>query len=319
MTSPSGPPAPRAVLSGPLRGIAFKLASVAVFVAMASLIKATAARVPTGEAVFFRSAFALPVIAGWLLWGGRPLADLGTRDPLSHLWRGLVGTTAMGLGFAGLGLLPLPEVTALGYAAPLLVVVFAAMFLGEQVRAFRLGAVALGLAGVLLVLSPRLTVTGTLGLRETLGAVVTLGGAVFAALAQVFIRRLTATEGTAAIVFWFSATATVLSLVTLPWGWVLPGPRDAAMLVGAGLLGGVGQILLTSAYRHAEAGLVAPFDYASMVLAVLIGLLVFREVPSVTTLAGAAVITAAGVLIIWRERQLGLERGREREAGRGGT
>jgi drug/metabolite transporter (DMT)-like permease len=89
-------------------------------------------------------------------------------------------------------------------------------------------------------------------------------------------------------------------------------------LVSAGLLGGLGQILLTSAYREAEAGLVAPFDYASMLLAVIIGYAVFSEVPTGTTLLGAAVIIAAGVLIIWRERQLGLERAREREAGRGG-
>jgi len=303
----------------PLRGIAFKLASLVVFSAMAALIKAASEHVPPGEAVFFRSFFACPVIVVWLLWQGNLAKGLRTGDPVGQIWRGLVGTTAMGLGFAGLGLLPLPEVTALGYAAPLLVVVFGAMFLGEAVRKVRLLAVALGLLGVLVVLSPRLSVTDDLSTRETLGAVVTLGGAVFAALAQIFIRRLTMTEGTASIVFWFSVTATVLSLVTLPFGWVVPRPWEAAFLVAAGLLGGVGQICLTSAYRYAEAGLVAPFDYASMLLAVAIGYLIFAEVPTRTTLGGAAIIIAAGILIIWRERQLGLERAREREAGRGGA
>ena len=303
----------------PLRGITFKLASLVVFSAMAALLKAALGRVPPGEAVFFRSLFACPVIVVWLLWQGNLAQGLRTTDPLAHLWRGLVGTMGMGLGFAGLGLLPLPEVTALGYAAPLLVVVFGAMFLGEAVRKVRLLAVALGLLGVLVVLSPRLSVTDDLSARETLGAAVTLGSAVFAALAQIFIRRLTMTEGTASIVFWFSVTATVLSLVTLPFGWVVPTPREAALLVAAGLLGGVGQICLTSAYRYAEAGLVAPFDYASMLLAVAIGYLVFAEVPTRSTLGGAAIIIAAGILIIWRERQLGLERAREREAGRGGA
>ena len=105
--------------------------------------------------------------------------------PLGHVWRGLMGTLAMGLGFAGLAYLPLPEVTAIGYAAPLLVVVFAAMFLGENVRAFRLGMVALGLTGVLIVLSPRLTILSgeASGHREAFGAMLVLGGAVFAALA----------------------------------------------------------------------------------------------------------------------------------------
>ncbi|MBP1806402.1 DMT family transporter [Rubellimicrobium aerolatum] len=292
----------------PLRGIAFKLVSVALFTAMAALIKAASDEVPPGEAVFFRSFFACPVILAWLAWQGTLRQGLRTRDPLGHVWRGFAGTTAMGLGFAGLGLLPLPEVTALGYAAPLLIVVFGAMFLGERVRAVRLLAVAMGLLGVLVVLWPRLTLGAAASPYETLGAVVTLGAAVFSALAQIFIRRLTATESTSAIVFWFSVTGTVLSLTTLPFGWVVPSPRDTAFLVGAGLLGGVAQIGLTSAYRYAEAGLVAPFEYASMLLAIAIGYAAFAEVPAPTTLVGAAVIIAAGLLIIWRERQLGLRR-----------
>ncbi|WP_210530098.1 DMT family transporter [Rubellimicrobium arenae] len=301
----------------PLKGIALKLSAVAIFTAMSSLIKAVSDHVPAGEVVFFRSLFACPVIVVWLLWQGNLAQGLRTHDMLGHVWRGLVGTTAMGLGFAGLGVLPLPEVTAIGYAAPLLVVIFGAMFLGEPVRAFRVLAVALGLAGVMVVLSPRMTVGADVSPRETLGAVVTLGGAVFAALAQVFVRRLTMTEGTAAIVFWFSVTATLLSLLTLPFGWVVPTARETVFLILAGLLGGVAQIGLTSAYRYAEAGLVAPFDYASMLLAIVIGYAVFSEVPARTTLLGAAIIILAGILIIWRERQLGLERAREREVGRG--
>ena len=299
----------------PFRGILFKLASVCVFVCMASLIKASAAHIPPGQAVFFRSLFAMPVIVVWLLLRGELRHGLETRQPLGHFWRGLIGTTAMGLGFAGLGLLPLPEVTAIGYAAPLLTVIFAAMFLNEEVRAFRLTAVAIGLVGVVIVLSPRLSVgAGPMDAVETLGAVVVLGGAAFAALAQVFVRKLVATEGTAAIVFWFSVTATLLSLLSLPWGWVVPTPVEALMLVCAGLCGGLGQILLTSSYRFADASVVAPFEYASMILAIGVGYFVFGEVPTWVTITGASIIIAAGVLIIWRERQLGLERAKQRKA-----
>ena len=300
----------------PLRGIALKLGSVLVFIVMASMIKATAEHVPAGEAVFFRSLFAIPVIVVWLGLRRELATGFRTANPLGHFWRGLVGTSAMGLGFAGLGYLPLPEVTAIGYAAPLLTVVFAAMFLGEQVRLFRLTAVALGLVGVLIVLSPRLTMltTDEAGHREAFGAAVVLGGAVFAALAQVFVRKLVNTEKTPAIVFWFSVTATLLSLTTVPFGWVWPTPLEAGLLVGSGLLGGVGQILLTSSYREADASLVAPFDYASMLFALLIGYFVFSEVPTMTMLGGAALVIAAGVLIIWRERQLGLERARQRKS-----
>jgi drug/metabolite transporter (DMT)-like permease len=141
-----------------------------------------------------------------------------------------------------------------------------------------------------------------------------LGSAVFAALAQVFIRKMVQTEATSAVVFWFSFTASVLALLTLPWGWVWPTPFEAVLLVSCGLLGGVGQILLTSAYREADASLVAPFDYASMVFALAIGYWIFSEIPTWTMLCGAVLIVAAGVGIILRERYLGLERARQRKA-----
>jgi drug/metabolite transporter (DMT)-like permease len=300
----------------PLRGISFKIASVLVFIVMAALIKSTAGQVPPGQVVFFRSLFAIPVIVAWLAWRRELRTGLRTVQPMGHVWRGVVGTTAMGLGFAGLGYLPLPEVTAIGYAAPLLTVVFAAMFLGEEVRAFRISAVVLGLVGVLIVLSPRLTALqdDAVETAEALGAMLVLGGAVFAALAQVFVRKLVLTESTSAIVFWFSATATLLSLVTLPFGWVMPDGREVAILIAAGLLGGVGQILLTSGYREADASVVAPFEYVSMLFALGFGYFLFDEVPTATMLFGALLVVTAGILIIWRERSLGLERARQRKA-----
>ncbi len=301
----------------PLRGIALKIFSVAVFMAMATCIKSAAAYgVPPGQAVFFRSFFAIPVIVVWLFMQANLSHGLSTRNPMGHVWRGLVGTAAMACGFTALGLLPLPEVTAISYAAPLLIVIFAAMFLGEQVRMFRLSAVLMGLVGVVIVLAPRMSVTSiedTTG-WETVGALVALLGAVMMALAQVFIRKLVQTETTAAIVFYFSVTASLLSLLTIPFGWVWPGIWPIVLLVAAGLLGGFGQILLTSSYRHAPTSVVAPFEYTSLLLAIAIGYALFDEVPTLQTLAGGGLVVAAGLFIIWRERQLGLERGKARPA-----
>ena len=104
----------------PLRGILLKIASVVVFIVMAAIIKSVSDHVPGGQAVFFRSLFAIPVIVVWLMWRHELRTGLKTNDPLGHVWRGFAGTLAMGLGFAGLAYLPLPEVTAIGYAAPLL-------------------------------------------------------------------------------------------------------------------------------------------------------------------------------------------------------
>lgn len=300
----------------PMQGILLKCASVAVFTVMAAMVKATSeiASVPPGQQVFFRSLFAIPVILVWLTFRGELSVGLRTVRPMGHFYRGIVGTVAMLLNFWALSLLSFPEATAIGYAAPLLVVIFAAMFLSEEVGPFRLSMVALGLGGVLIVLSPQLRVGAGPDPWRMLGAVVALGAAVGAALAQIFVRKLVQDERTSAIVFWFSFTSTVLGLGTLPFGWIMPDLRTALLLVGTGVLGGVAQIFLTSAYRHADASLVAPFEYVSMLLAIAIGWYVFGEAPGGVVLIGAVLVICAGIAIIWRERQLGLERNRQRKA-----
>lgn len=298
----------------PLRGIALKLAAVAIFVLMQAAVKIASERgVPPGQAVFFRSLFSIPAILVWLVAAGRLRTGLRVGSVPGHLARGVFGTAAMGLRFAGLALLPFYEVQAIGYATPLFVVILAVLFAGERVRAVRLAAVALGLAGVLVVLWPRLGAAER-DAAAALGALAVLGSAALAATAQTFIRRMVEHEETSAIVFWFAVTGTLLSLLTLPFGWVVPEPGVAALLVGAGVLGGLGQICLTSAYRFADAGAIAPFDYASLLVALGLGLVLFAEVPEPRALAGAGLVVAGGVLVVWRERRLGIERGGARAA-----
>lgn len=288
-------------------GIALKVGSVLAFTVMGALIKATGQRVPTGEVVFFRSLFALPVMIIWLAYVGQLQAGLRTHRPFGHLWRGVIGTTAMSLMFVSLTLLPLPEVTALMYATPLMITIFAALMLGETIRLFRMSAVLLGLVGVMVVMWPRLSGFGPeTGGAEALGAVLMLFAAAAAALAQVQVRNLVATERPATVALYFSLSSTLLCLVTLPFGWVVPGAGDTALLALTGLIGGIGQAMLSSAYRFAPASTVAPFDYVSIFFATAIGMWFFDEVPTSTTLVGAAIVIFAGGLIIWRERQLAL-------------
>jgi drug/metabolite transporter (DMT)-like permease len=293
-----------------IRGAVLIMTAVTIFTVMQSLIKA-ADGVPAGEAVFFRSFLALPVILIWL-WMRHDLRDgLKTNNWRGHAMRGIVGSCAMALGFAGLRYLPLPEVTALRFITPVMIVLFAALMLGERIRLVRISAVTMGLVGVLIIMWPRLEFD--VGNTALFGVGLTLGSAGLAALAQVFIKAMTATEKTAAIVFYFSMTASLLSLFTIPFGWVWPQGMEWVMLIGAGLLGGVGQICLTSSYRHADAGLIAPFTYVSIISAVIIGYVFFDEVPTWTMAIGAAFIIAAGILIVWRERSLGLKRTAERK------
>lgn len=291
----------------PLRGMALKLSAVLLFVIMAALIKAASDVVPPGEAVFFRSFFALPIILGWIALRGELRTGLKTQNPMGHLWRGMFGVSAMACGFAGLGLLPLPEVTVLGYAAPILTVLFAALLLGERIRLIRMSAVVIGLVGVVIVMLPQLG-NDEMGTAARWGVALVLASATLRALAHVHIRKLVQDETTSAVVFYFASTASIFALMTAPFGWVLPDALTAAQLIGAGLVGGVAQILLTSSYRHAEAAFLAPFDYASILFALVIGYTIFNEIPTIHTIIGSIIIIAAGVLIIWRERQLGMKR-----------
>ncbi|MDF1607253.1 DMT family transporter [Hoeflea sp. YIM 152468] len=294
-------------------GILLKVTSVAVFVTMSTLIKASGDGIPAGQIVFFRSAFAIVPILVYLLLRGQLDTAWRTPSPLSHVRRGLVGVMAMGLGFYGIMRLPLPDAIAIGYAMPLLTVVFAALFLGETVRIFRWSAVAVGLGGVLIITWPRLSLfSDGFGSGEALGALAVLASAAFGATAMILVRKLVLTEKTPTIVLYFSLTATLLSLASLPFGWVVPDWKTLGLMALAGFCGGLGQILLTQSYRHADVSTIAPFEYTSIVLGIVFGYFVFGDVPTSSMLAGTAIVVGAGVFVILREHALGLERRAQR-------
>lgn len=298
-----------------MTGIGLKLASVCVFLGMASLLKASQG-VPAGQLVFFRSFFAILPIIIYLVYRRELIVGLQTSRPLSHLWRGLIGTGGMATGFYALTQLPLPEAITINYATPLLIVVFSAVFFHEQVRLYRWSAVLVGLVGVVIIIWPRLTVFSG-GVTDmsgaTLGAISALVSCCFAATAMVLVRRLVDTERSATIVLYFSVTSAVLGLCSLPFGWVMPTTEQFALLIGAGIFGGIGQILLTESYRHADMSVIAPFEYASLLLSILVGYFLFSEVPSVEMLVGGTIVVGSGIFIIYREHMLGLERKRASE------
>ena len=294
----------------PVYGIILKVVSVCCFMAMVTAIKAVADRVPPGEVVFFRNIFAIPVILIWLFLAGEAAQGLKTQNKLGHVWRSLAGTGAMALNFAVLAILPLPEVTAISFAAPLLAVVLATFMLGERVGIVRIGLVALGLLGVVVIIAPRLTLLASENVApiELIGVGMAIAAALLMALAQIFARKLVRTETTSAVVFYFTVMAALLSLLTLPWGWQAPDAQTTPLLIIAGVCGGLGQIFLIMSYRRAQTAVIAPFEYVSMLLALVIGYVVFDEVATTTMLAGAALVMLAGILVILREWQLGVRR-----------
>lgn len=318
MTSPkpAHPTSPAQYAGGPLRGIVLKVLSVCCFVVMATLLKATET-VPAGELVFFRCFFAILPVVFYLAWRRQLTSALHTRNPWGHVLRAFIGVSAMGLGFFALTRLPLPETTAISYATPLLIVVFSALLLKERVHVFRWTAVLVGLVGVVIILWPRLTVFSggdALGDSATVGAIACFVAAIFSAFAMMQVRKLVQTERTEAIVIYFFICATLLSLLTIPFGWVWPDPGQWLLLIVAGFAGGIGQLLLTSCYRYADMSVIAPFEYVSLILTIILGLVVFAEVPTLSMVFGATIIVASGIAVILREHYLGLDRVKAREA-----
>ena len=299
------------------KGILLKLISAVLFTVMSALIRYLGVDYPTGQVIFFRSAFAiLPVVVVYA-WRGELMASLRTERPLGQAGRGALAIVAMFFNFGALARLPLIEANAISFTTPLICVALAALLLKERVRIYRWSAVTVGFFGVLVVLAPhfsgeelRIVLASA---ASVAGVVLALAGSVLNAGAVIQTRWLARSESTSSIVFYFSLICAVAGLATWPLGWVKPTPAEWVALLSIGLLGGTAHILLTESYRYASASLLAPFDYTSMVWAFLLGYFFFNELPTVFVFVGAAIVAAAGLFVIWRERQLGLKRVRAAE------
>ncbi|MEP9379773.1 DMT family transporter [Aquabacter sp. CN5-332] len=283
-------------------GILFQLCATLSFAAMQALVRGVADAMPSGEVVFARSFFGLIPLLIWLAWRGE-LRSVSTRNVPGHIVRGLIGVASMWFGFAALAYIPLAESIAFTYVTPLVTVVLAALLLSEKVPGYRWIAVGIGLVGIMVMLAPLFSEHGLAAEGAYFGVSFALAGALLSGFAMIQVRRLTLTESTGAIVFYFSTVAAAASLVTAPW-WVLPNLWDGVALVAMGLLGGVGQIFLTTANRSAPASVVAPFNYATLLWAVFFGAIFFQEWPHPLVFCGAALVVASGVGIAWRERHV---------------
>jgi drug/metabolite transporter (DMT)-like permease len=295
----------------PLFGVLLKVISTVAFTAMATQIKLLSDFYPPGEVAFFRSAFALIPVLAWVGYRGMIPAVFRTPRISGHLIRSIAGATSMFFGFSALARLPLSDATAIGYASPLMTVVLAALLLREPIRIYRWTAVLIGFVGVLVILSDYVGPDAGPH-RSAIGAVFSLLGAFFGALAATQTRRLTWSESAGTIVVYFSIFTALFMLLTMPFGWVMPRWGEHGwLLVGCGVSGGIGQVLLTQSYRYGEASLIAPFEYVSMIWAIAVGYVLFMNLPTLTMLLGSSIVVASGIFVIFREHRLGLKRSRE--------
>ncbi|XWN31970.1 MAG: DMT family transporter [Devosia sp.] len=297
-----------------LIGITWKVASALVFTLMLTAVKIAGERIPVGQMLFARNLFGLIPVLILVAYTASLREALQTSNVGGHVRRAISGMLAMGLWFAALQRLSFPEATAIIYAAPLLMVILAATVLRETVRIYRWSAVGVGLCGVFVIIYPQVENGFDIWHNAAaLGALMALGAAAFMALTSIFVRQLAKQESTLTIVLYFLIAGSCVTALTAPT-WVMPSFWDAVLLVVIGILGGVGQLMITQAFRHAEASVIAPFEYSSMIWVVAIGYLVFDEIPQTAVLVGAAIVIASGLFVIWRESRLGLQR-EERKVG----
>jgi drug/metabolite transporter (DMT)-like permease len=281
----------------PLLGIMLRLAAMAVLGVMFALVKLAAAHgVHLVESLFWRQLAGLPAVILWLWWTGK-LHDVRTSNPAAHAVRSVLGLSAMALNFAAMTMLPMAEATTISFASPIFATMLAALLLAEPTGKYRWGAVALGFIGVLLAMRPGDASHG-------IGPWIALAGALLTATVLIQLRRMSKNESAGAIVFWFS----LATLLPLGIGMVFVAQHhDAtswAIIAGLAICGAVGQLLLTSAMRHASVASIATMDYSGLIWSVLFGYWIFDTLPGPGTWIGAPVIIAAGLIIIWREQKL---------------
>lgn len=283
-----------------LRGIGAMLVAVAAFAAMDAILKVLAGHYPAMQVTALRGASSLPfVLASVALWGR--WRNLRPVRVSLHLLRGLLGII-MVTGFVyAVKVLSLADAYSVFFVAPLLVTALAVPLLGETVDWRRWVAIFTGLAGVLAMLGPSASRLGTLA---SLGALGALLSALAYALSAISVRVLTRTDTTVSMVFWFLVMVTLFASVMAASAWIPVRPQDWLWLAALGGAGSLGQHFITEAFRHAPASVIAPFEYTALLWGVTIDWVFWDVLPGSRVFLGGGVVIAAGLYLLWRERQL---------------
>jgi drug/metabolite transporter (DMT)-like permease len=271
------------------RAAAYMLMAALLFALMSVMVKILSHSLPNAMVVFLRSGLALLLLLPAMLWRGR--GGLRTEHLGEHIVRGTIGMAAMYCFFFVIAKLGLAEGLLLNYSLPLFIPFVERLWLGEPVPRGIWKPLSIGLLGLIFILKPGL------GLFQP-AALIGVMGAVFAATAQVGVRRLTRTESVTKIVFYFSIISTLVGLGPALLAWQMPVPASIPVLIALVTTGTVAQLLMTRAYQQAPAAQVGPFIYGSVAFAGLFDWLVFERHPDGMSMLGAILVAVAGILAL---------------------
>ena len=269
--------------------------SIAIFSVMNLFLKLGADQgIPIPQLLFFRGLLGLIPVLYLIHKSQTRWALLKTERHGGHFVRSFIGFFSMACFFWSFALLPLANATAIHFASPLIITALSVMFLNEKVGPHRWTAVLVGLGAVLFMLQPA-------GDGDPIGSLIAMCAAILAAFAMITVRQLGRTEHALSIVFYFSIYCTLFSGVWTFHVWVTPDLTGLFYLLTIGLLGGLGQVLLTHAYAKAPAAYVSAFSYSSIVFATAFDFLIWHHTPAWQVLVGSTVVIASGLYILWRE------------------
>ncbi|UCH76009.1 MAG: DMT family transporter [Rhodospirillales bacterium] len=272
--------------------------STVAFSTMHAIVRDVTQTLHPFEVAFFRQFLGVFVLAPWFIRYG--LAPLRTRRLGLHTARAAVNVVAMLAFYYALSLVPLAQVSALGFSVPIFTAILAMIFLGERVRLRRWAAILFGFSGVFVALAPDLQQTGTV----TLGSLLVVLSSAAWAIALIFIKILGRTDSTITITTYMVLLMTPMSLIPALAVWQWPTLEMFGLLVLIGVLGTIGQLTIVQALKEGETHVVMPIDFTKLIWAAMFGFLWFHEIPTLYTWLGGAMIFAATMYITWREHQL---------------
>lgn len=289
----------------PLLALGVRLLAAFALATMGMLVKLAGTRgAHLIELIFWRQLLTVVLLGAGLALTGK-LALLRTKRLPAHARRAASGLFGMIFTYGAVLLLPLTEATTLGFTAPVFAVLIAIVLFRERIGPYRWGAVAMGFAGVIVVMQP------FSGLHEGVtlaGVAVGLVAPFMVALISFQLQDLNTTENPWSIVFWFSALTTPIAAMALPFVMASHDPMTWALILGMGLVGAGAQMLLTTSLRFGSAAVILLMDYTALLWASFYGYTIFDRAAPASLWLGAPLIIAAGLLIAWRERQLARSR-----------
>ena len=264
------------------------LAASLTFALLGAVVKVVSLSLTTEMVVFFRNFCSLFFVLPWI-WYSRPPGGVRTSSFPLHLVRSMAGLGGMYCFFYVIARLQLSESFLLMSTAPLFIPLIAYLWIHEPVEPKVRGAIVIGFIGIILILKPGM---GVFQPKAFIG----LGAGLLGALAMVSIRRMSSSEPTIRIVFYFTVFGTLISAMPLVWLWQSPRMEIWWLLVLMGLLAAVGQFLLTKGYSLAPVAKVGPFSYSNVVFAMLLGWIFWGESLDPLTWVGAFLVCIAGII-----------------------